>query len=276
MKLGISMSTFPARGGPVVFSGDDWRGNLRTIRELGYEGVDLFSHKLSESELDRIVALMGEFQLQTTMFLAMWLAEAGSFLSDPDADRRAAAVERYKSQILVAARLGAKMPIGYSRGRRQDNEDGEAYQDRLADSLRQITVVGDSSGVKLLLEPLNRYEANSFHRVDEALEFLEKYRLDSMGLLLDLFHMNIEDPSLEDAIRLAGARIGQVHVSDSNRQAPGQGHLDFAPVIDSLAAVGFDGFLVIEAFPVPSPLQAAQSGFAFLRSMLREEQGVQP
>ena len=268
MKLGISMSTFASRGGPVIFSGNDWRGNVRTIRELGYEGIDLFSHKLSASELDDIVALMTEFDLKTTMFLAMWLSDARSFLSDPDDSRRRAAIERYESQIHVAARLGANMPIGYSRGWRQDGEDDRAYQDRLADSLRQLCAIGDSCGVKLLLEPLNRYEANFIHRVDEALEFLEGYGLNSMGLLLDVFHMNIEECSLEDAIRLAGDRIGQVHVSDSNRQTPGQGHLDFAPILDSLASVGFDGFLVIEAFPKPSPLQAAKSGIEFLRNSL--------
>ena len=276
MKLGISMSTFPARGGPVIFSGDDWRGNLQTIQEMGYEGVDLFSHKLSASELDSIVGLMAEFNLQTTLFLAMWLAEAGSFLSDPDEGRRRVAVERYKSQIPVAARLGADMPIGYSRGWRQDGEDDRAYQDRLADSLSELCTFGDSCGVKLLLEPLNRYEANSIHRVDEALEFLQEYRLDSMGLLLDLFHMNIEEQSLENAVRRASAKIGQVHVSDSNRQTPGQGHLDFDGVIDSLAAVGFDGFLAIEAFPEPSPWEAAKSGIEFLRSKLAKSWSTQP
>ena len=268
MKLGISMSTFADRGGPVIFSGDDWRGNLRAIRELGYEGVDLFSHKLSASELDTIASLMAESRLQTTLFLAMWLADARSFLSDPDDGRRKAAVERYESQISVAARLGADMPVGYSRGWRQDGENDRAYQDRLADSLRQLCAVGDSCGVKLLLEPLNRYEANSIYRVDEALEFLENYQLDSMGLLLDVFHMNIEERSIEDAVRLAGDRIGQVHVSDSNRQTPGRGHLNFDGVINSLAAVGFDGFLVIEAFPEPSPWEAAKSGIEFLRNKL--------
>lgn len=269
MKIGITLSTFPTQFGPIVFSDGDFYENLRIVKDLGYDGVDLFTHKLSRPEEEKIIATLEAIDLQAALLLPIWLTEGGSFLSDPDAVRRVAAVDRYKSQIEVAARMGANMPIGYSRGNQQEEESEQAYQNRLAESLKEISEFADSKCVGIFLEPINRYEINTFHRAGQALDFLEKYQLDSIRILLDMFHMNIEERSLKETIGRCGARIGQVHISDSNRLAPGGGHLDYDSIIEALSDVGFDGFLSIEAFPKPSALQCASGGIKFLKSRLK-------
>ena len=269
MKIGITLSTIPTQFGPIVFSSGDFYENLRTAKDLGYDGVDLFTHKLSQPEEEKIIATLTTLDLQAALLLPIWLTEGGSFLSDPDVARRGAAVERYKSQIEVAARMGANMAIGYSRGNQQEKESEETYQDRLAQSLKEVSEFADSKSVSISLEPINRYEINTFHRADQTLDFLEKYQLDSIQVLLDTFHMNIEERSLEAAIERCGARIGQVHITDSNRLAPGDGHLDYDRIIEALVGVGFEGFLSIEALPEPSAVQCASRGIAFLQSKLK-------
>lgn len=271
MKIGICISTFPTKFGPIVFSGNDIKGNLKVIQDLGYDGVDLFTHKLNDSELEEINGSLKVLGLEASILAAIWLTEMGSILSDQDKDRRVQAVKRYKTQIDVASKLGgANMPIGYSRGNKQDEETETSYQKRLAESLKELTEYADPKGVKLLLEPINRYEINTFNRVDQALEFITKYKLNSMQLLLDTFHMNIEERSIEKAIEVSGPMTGHIHITDSNRLSPGEGHLDYDSIIGSIIKIGYGGFLTIEAFPIPSAYECAKSGIEFLRNKVRK------
>jgi len=85
--------------------------------------------------------------------------------------------------------------------------------------------------------------------------------------LLDTFHMNIEEPSIQDSIRSCGDRIFHVHVADSNRWHPGAGHLDFSSILATLQEVGYDGFISGEFMPVPDPETAAERSIAFLREL---------
>ena len=84
-------------------------------------------------------------------------------------------------------------------------------------------------GIRLALEPINRYETTLINNAAQGLELIERVGADNFGLLLDTFHMNIEEPSIEDSIRQTGDRIFHFHVADSNRWYPGAGHLDFSP-----------------------------------------------
>ncbi|HBL74228.1 MAG: hypothetical protein A2W90_17905 [Bacteroidetes bacterium GWF2_42_66] len=268
MKIGVCISTFPSKSGPIVFSGNNIGENLKVIRELGYDGVDLFSHKLDSFEVDAISETLKTTGLKVAIFAPIWLTENGSFLSERDHDSRIRAIARYKTQIDVASKLGANMPLGYSRGNRHEDEPDKMYQVRLAESLKEVTEYADGKGVKLFLEPINRYEMNTFNRVDQALEFITKYKLGSMQLLLDMFHMNIEEKSIEKAIGLAGPMAGHIHIPDSNRLAPGEGHLDYKSIFNSLAKIKYNGFLSIEAFPVPSAYECAKNGIQFLKTFL--------
>ena len=266
MKLGICLSTFQSNFGAIVFSTKDFKGNLNTICELGYDGVDLFTHKLNDSEIFEINSFLKNVRLKISLLAAIWLTEKGSYITDYDKDRRAQAIKRYKSQIEVASKFGAEnMPIGYSRGNQKETETEESYQRRLAESLKELSECADSKGVNLLIEPINRYEINTLNRVDQALEFISKYKLNSIKLLLDTYHMNIEERSIEKAIEISGSLIRHIHVADNNRLAPGEGHLNFDSIIRSISKTGYNGFLTVEALPIPSAYECAKSGIKFLR-----------
>lgn len=268
MKYGITLSTFPTQFGPIVFAGKAVDENLKTIKDLGYQGVDLFVHQMSDAELDDLDALLQKHGLEATMMAAIWFAETGLSLSEPDPQTRKQYVELFESQIDRAARLHTDMPVGFIRGKRLPDEELSAYHERLAESLKKLTEYATPKSVTLLLEPINRYEINTFHRIGESVEFIEKHRLRGMKLLIDLFHMNIEESSLEGAIESARGYIGHVHITDTNRLAPGQGHLDYETIIAALKRVGYEGYLTIEAFPEPNPYDCAKSGIEYLRQYL--------
>jgi sugar phosphate isomerase/epimerase len=108
----------------------------------------------------------------------------------------------------------------------------------------------------------------------EGLELLEQVDAPNMGLMPDTFHMNIEEPDIEDSIRACGDRIFHVHVADSNRWYPGAGHLDFASILIALASTGYQGYVSGEFMPVPDPDTAAQRSISYLRQRVLPQLGA--
>jgi len=116
-----------------------------------------------------------------------------------------------------------------------------------------------------VLEPINRYETTLINNVEQGLALIETVGAGNFGLLLDTFHMNIEEPVIEDSIRACGDRIFHFHVADSNRWYPGAGHLDFKSILDTLFATGYQGYVSGEFMPLPDADTSAERGLAYLR-----------
>jgi len=268
VKIGISVAKFSSQFGPIVYAGEELENALKTIKKLGYNGVDFFVNELQESEVTRYVSLFKSLELEVPLLVAIYLAEQGINLSDPDKKRRIEGVKKYIEQIRLAAKFESNLPIGFIRGNIQEHAGESIFRKRLSESLKAISDEAEKQGVGIFFEPINRYEVDNFNRVDSSLEFLEENNLSYIQLLIDTFHMNIEERSIEDAIRIAGDRIGHIHISDSNRLAPGMGHLDYAKILEVIKETGYNRFLSLEIFPEPSPDECAQKGIKFLKGIL--------
>lgn len=268
MKFGISLSTYKTKFGAIVFSSGNIIKELKIINKLGYDGVDLFVNKLNNRELEKMHSLLKTYNLEIPLLLPIWLTEKKSYLTDLDKYKRKQAIRRYKTQIVVASKLHAiNMPIGFSRGHQQEELE-KFYYHRLADSLKELIEFANFKNIKLLIEPINRYELNTLNRVDQTLEFISKYNLEQIYILLDTFHMNIEESSIEKAIELSGSMTRHIHISDSNRLSPGNGHLNYDSILNSIIKIGYDEFLTIEAYPIPSTYECAKNGIEFLKNRL--------
>jgi sugar phosphate isomerase/epimerase len=133
----------------------------------------------------------------------------------------------------------------------------------LGESLVQLADHARPLGVTLLYEHLNRYETNLLNRVEDVVPFVRSAG-ENIKILADLFHMNIEEASIPEALLLGGDRIGHVHLADSNRRAAGFGHTDFPPIFAALKKMNYEGYVSAEAFPLPdSETAAAQTMKAF-------------
>jgi len=172
---------------------------------------------------------------------------------------RAAAVERLCGHVELAAQLGAAVILGGIRGQLEGRP-----REAAVDAVRACARAATARGVELLLEPINRYETDFVNSVDEGLALVEEVGEPSLGILADTFHMNIEEARLGDAIVRAGERLRYVHVVDSNRHAPGRGHVDFGEVLDALGRIGYEGPLVAEVLPRPDDAAAAADSASFL------------
>jgi sugar phosphate isomerase/epimerase len=267
MKLGVVLSTHAASFDAVALKGD-FEANVAKIAGWGYDGVELAIRDprlVDTGELQRVVGGHG-LAVPAIGTGQAWGEEKLSFTSE-DASVREAAIERIKSHIPLAVRLDAIIILGLIRGITPPGQTRERSMEYLVEAIRECAAAAAGTGVRFALEPLNRYETDLVHTVAEGLDLAERIGADTFGLLLDTFHMNIEEPAIEESIRACGDRIFHFHVADSNRWHPGAGHLDFKAILETLAATGYQGFVSGEFKPLPDADAAAQRSIAYLRRL---------
>ncbi len=265
--LSIVLSTHDAQFEAVAFKGD-LEANLAKIAGWGYTGAEL---AIRDPTLVDAVKLETAVKAQGLSVPAIGTGQAwgeeGLSFTHPDGAIRRAAIERIKRQVELAQQLGALVIIGLIRGVTPAGQDKVISMSYLVEALQECCQAASAQGVRLALEPLNRYETDLVHTVGEGLELLDQVGADNLGLLLDTFHMNIEEPNMVESIRRAGQRVFHVHVADSNRWYPGAGHLDFRSIVNALEKVGYGGWISGEFMPVPDADTAASKSIGYLKSI---------
>ncbi len=267
MKLSLVLSTHAAKFEAVAYKGD-FEANVEKIAARGYDGVELAVRDpalVDSREMIRTVARHG-LVIPAIGTGQAWGEERLSF-SDPDPRVRQKAVERIAAHIQLAREAGALLIIGLVRGILQPGVSSSQAREWMLSAFRSSAAAAAAAGVRMVLEPLNRYETPLINTAREALEFLDLVGADNLGLLLDTFHMNIEEPSIEESIRMCGRRIFHFHVADSNRWYPGAGHLDFRAILSTLLATGYQGFVSGEFMAQPEADLAARKAAEFLRGL---------
>jgi 5-keto-L-gluconate epimerase len=196
--------------------------------------------------------------------------EEGLSLTHTDPQVRRKAIERIQAQVRFAAGLNAHVIIGLIRGKCEPGLVADRTESLLLESLRECAA--ENPRVKLAIEPINRYETDLLNTVDATLQFVNRLAAENVGLLLDSFHMNIEEPCLRRSIESARDRLFHFHVADSNRWYPGAGHVDFESVIRSLDRIGYRGWLSAEILPHPDPDTAAEMTVSNMRPFVDGKQ----
>jgi sugar phosphate isomerase/epimerase len=268
----LTAALCPAAGpfAPLLFAGRLEEG-LRVVAELGYDAVELSLRSADEvdaSWLEERLAAGG--LVVSTISVGRMYYEEGISISAPAADKRRACGERVAGLVRLASRLGSAVTIGGVRGVLPRDNEGPQLRAAAGQLLRTIAADAAVLGVPLLVEPINRYETNFLNTAAETVEFLAEYEIGNAGLLLDTFHMNIEEVSLPAALRLAGADLAYVHLADSNRWAPGCGHTDLQAVVATLQDLGFAGYIGMEILPRPDDREAARVGLENTRRLVEE------
>jgi D-psicose/D-tagatose/L-ribulose 3-epimerase len=118
----------------------------------------------------------------------------------------------------------------------------------LVEQLKELSTYAADHGVVMGLEPLNRFETSFINLASQAIEVIDRVDNPACKIMLDTFHMNIEEKSLGDAIRATGPRLVQLHSCENDRGAPGSGNVDWDGVAQALKDINFEGPVVIESF----------------------------
>jgi D-psicose/D-tagatose/L-ribulose 3-epimerase len=188
--------------------------------------------------------------------------------------------------INSAAEIGSPVICGplYSavgKAHLEDRDERKQEWDLSVKEIRELTDYAGQSGIKLALEPLNRFENDMINTVAQGKKFIEDVGRDNLGFHLDTFHMHLEEKSSPEAIRMAGDKIFHFHACENDRGVPGTGQVHWQEIASALKGVNYKGPVVIESFTsqvkeiaravsiwreiAPSQDAIAQQGLQFLR-----------
>lgn len=253
-----------ARGGPFVFW-DDLAAACQKAAELGFDAVEVFAPGPDAVNAETLKGLLEKNQLElAAVGTGAGMVIHGLSLTDPNAEKRSKAKDFIRQMIGFGAPFGAPAIIGSMQGKWGKDINRDDALKLLADGLEELGQHAEGQNVPLIYEPLNRYETNLITTMQDGAKFLDSLQTKNVKLLADLFHMNIEEADLAEAIRAGGSHIGHVHFVDSNRKAAGMGHMDFTPIAKALKEIDYQGYASAEAFPLPdSDTAAAQTIQAF-------------
>ncbi len=272
IQSAVTISLVPeARGGPFVFWDDLAAGCARAAAH-GFDAVEIFPRSTDELNAKQLRQILKQHKLKLAAMGtgAGWVVHKLR-LTDPDLDVRTRARNFIAGIVDFAGGFGAPAIIGSMQGRSEGTVVREQAFNWLREALEQLGPRAHGYGVPLLIEPLNRYETNLVKSVADGLELLKPLRTKNVKLLVDLFHANVEEAHIADALRLAGPDLGHVHFADSNRQAVGLGHTDYSPVADALREIGYNGFVSAEILPLPDSETAASETMASFRKLFRPD-----
>lgn len=259
MKSCVTISLVEeARGGPFVLW-DDLEKSIDFAAELGYDAVEIFAPGSESIDVDALGKRLESagIQLAALGTGAGWVKHRLQ-LADPDAGKRKQAIEFVCRIIDTAGPLGASAIIGSMQGPSGQTGDSESARQYLTEALEQTGSHAARYQVPLIYEPLNRYETKQCCTVADGVALLESLSTDNVRLLCDLFHMNIEETNIADALITGGHWVGHIHFVDSNRRPVGLGHMQYGPIIAALRKIDYQGYLCAEAFPYPDPHEAAR------------------
>lgn len=217
---------------------------LGRLARLGYASMEI-SGEPTQYDLAETRRLMDAHGIACWGAVTLTLGERN--LASADAARRARTVAYMRGVVRFAHDLGGKIVtvVPTTVGSVVPEATPEEEWRWVVDGLREVNGLADALGIRLALEPLNRFETYFLTRCDQALALAEAVG-PSCGVCLDAFHMNIEEADMLAAIRAAGGRLADFHVADNNRMAPGQGALDWARIVATLRETGYDGALTVE------------------------------
>jgi len=169
---------------------------------------------------------------------------------------RKAAIQRIKNHIDFASHFGAVVVIGLIKG--WVNRNYSQSEDYIAECLKECNEYAKDKSIYIALEPINRFQEDFFHSILDCKTYLDKIQLSNVKMMIDSFHMNMEDSDMWGNMRQARDYIIHVHYSDSNRLAPGMGHFDFMKMTRVLKDIGYHGYLSAEIPPIPDSYTAAK------------------
>ena len=272
MKLCYQVATPDVVRTPLVTA---FQGELGTVfaklADLGYDGVELMVRDpscLNKAGISKLAAI-NNLEVAMVCTGEVYGQDHLSFI-DLQPEIRKAALVRMKSCIDFAAYFGAQVNIGRLRGQYYPDVPPEVSNRWALDAFKQITEWGEQSEVISALEPINILQSNFINSTQEGMKWVDKVGSPYFRMMLDLFHMHIEDQDLLESFNISKGYYSYVHLADSNRRIPGNCKLNFPAIIKQLYELNYEGWLGVEIFQLPDQEIASSESIGYLNPILRE------
>ncbi len=248
MKIGMNMLLWTTDVGEEHFP------LLEALAETGFDGVEIpLSDRRDSAYRARLAAQLDRIGLERTAIVVL-PPEANAVSADPVVRR--AAVERLRWATQAAAELGCEVLAGPIHSAYAQFSGGPPTADeseRCAEVMRAAAEEGERSGVTLAVEVLNRFECYMLTTAAQGRDLVRRVDHPRFRLHYDTHHAHIEESDPAEAIRSCKAEIGHVHISENHRGTPGRGQVAWDATFRALREIGYDGWLVIEAFSRSDP-----------------------
>ena len=217
---------------------------LRRIKKYGYESIEI-SGEPTQYDVKETRALLKEYGIRCWGAVTLTLGERN--LAARDEGQRARSVDYVKSVITMVSELEGEIVtlVPATVGKVVPDGTEEEEWTWVVEATKECFAHARKKGVRIAVEPLNRFETYFFNRAAQALALADAVSPEC-GVCLDAFHLNIEEEDMYEAIRLAGKRLFDFHVADNNRFAAGLGQLDWPKIIGTLKEIGYDGAVTNE------------------------------
>ena len=225
---------------------------IKKAKAIGFDVLEFQAQPLLEMSDDKIrslKALADEEGIELTYSLGL---DRAYDVSSLDESVRKGGVE-YLQNIVKKMHVGGGTllsGVSYAGWGTPDNflGDKRPYWEQSIKSMREIIKVAEDCGVTYCVEAVNRFETCLINTAQEALDYIKEIDSKNIGVLLDTYHMNIEENNIGDAIRLVGDKLTSFHTGENNRTAPGRGHLDWDEIFGALSDINYKGRIVSEPF----------------------------
>lgn len=257
---------------PFLYGGPFDQGILYA-HSLGYDCVEIHTARPEELPVEDIDAALSDTGIRiSALGTGRVYAEEGLSLIDPSPRKRGEAVARLKSFITLASRFGCLVIIGCIRGNLSGQSQKSFSLQLLSESMAELDRYAAEQEVLLVMEPINRYENNFLCSTDEVADFIHKNACTNVKLMVDTFHMNIEEKDILDSLAKHYRDIYYIHFADSNRSWPGQGHIDFKKIVAFLKDCNYNKTISAECQYYPDAGITASHWLSAVKELYKENE----
>lgn len=266
----------------------DALGQFKLAKKYGCDIYEIVPEDWSTIDVDAINAAKAETGIETPTI-------TGAFgdtrdMSSDNPEYRKGGVQYIKDMVDFAVKIDAKVVAGplYSavgKARQITEDQKKQAWDWATENLKDCAQYAQDKGVKLAIEPLNRFETDFINTVEQGLDLIGRVGYDNLGFLLDTFHMNVEESNIPAAIRAAKGKIFDFHTCANNRGTPGEDNFNWEAIAAAIKDAGYDDYCLIESFTpdckeiakaasvwrpfAESPEAIAENGIPFLKKVFK-------
>jgi len=250
-----------------IYGDESLEKTAKRLAQFEYDGIEIKGEP-RQYDVVKVNDLLKSYNLEVSSIAGIypWPTEDRD-LANHDEKVRKRAVEYVKECVDFAAKINAPLVIVVPScvAKVKPLAPIEKEWALAVTSVKEAGKYAEDAGVLIAVEPINRYETYLVNTCEQALNFIQEVNLENVRIMLDCFHINIEEADPAAAVRRAGKNLIHVHVADSNRQSAGRGHTDFKSITRSLKEVGYQRYLAME------PLPPAADPYVSLKGLRSEE-----
>ena len=264
MKYGMNMLLWTADVTETDY------GILEQLKDIGYDGVELPIFDLDADKFTRLGRNLDEIGLERTAVTVC--SEDANPVSDSAEIRQAGLNHINRAVDMCAAAGAAKLcgPLHSALGAFTGQGPTDEERSRAKETLAQAAEYAQQAGVTLVVEYLNRFECYFLNCAEDCARFVREVNHPHLKMMYDTFHANIEEKNPSEAIKSCADQLVHVHISENDRSTPGEGGVDWDSTFAALKEVGYDEWMVVEAFGLAPPDLAAAT--KIWRKMYSSEQ----